>query len=108
MAFDWDQVLEVAEDSGKELLDLLKPYIPALKREGKEVYEGFLKHLFDADWEAIDRQMYEHMTPEEREVLDSQVYKDAIQATRAKFRQKELVREVMFRVSLRLLMVAIL
>lgn len=108
MAIDWDQILDVAEENGKELLDLLKPYIPALKREGKEVFEGFLKHLFNADWARIDQHMYAHMRPEERDVLDSNVYKQSLQAARAKFQQKELVREVLFRVCLRLLMTAIL
>lgn len=108
MDFDWNQILEVAGEGGKELLDLLKPYIPALKREGEEVFEGFLKHLFDADWASIDRQMYTYMSAEERDQLDQQVYKDALQAARARFQRKELVREVLFRVCLRLLMTAIL
>lgn len=107
-AFDWDQVVSVMDHSGHELLDVLKPYIPALKREGEEVFEGFMKHLFDADWTSIDRQMYAYMSAEEREQLDKQVYSGALQATRAKFQRKELVREVLFRVSLRLLMIAIL
>lgn len=108
MDFDWGQILDTVGSEGQELLELLKPYIPALKREGKEVFEGFLKHLFDADWDSIDRQMYTYMLVEEREQLDRQVYLEALQAARSKFRRKELVREVLFRICLRVLMTVVL
>lgn len=107
-ALDWDQLFASSSEYGAELLGLLKPYLPALQREGKEVFEGFLKHLFDADWTSIDRQMYTYMSAEERDQLDRQVYKDAWLAARARFQRKELIREVLFRVCLRLLMITVL
>jgi hypothetical protein len=97
-----DELLDVLEDSGKEVLGILKPYLPALGRVGEDVYEGFLKHLFNADWTKIDRLMYEHMTEAERDELDQEVYKDAYYATAAKYRRKELIKEVLTKVAIRI------
>ena len=102
MAIDWEEVVDVAEDSGKEVLSLLKPYLPALSRSGKDVYEGFIKHLLDADWASIDQLMFEHMNDAEREELDQEIYKDAYAATLQKYKNKELLKQILTKVVIRI------
>ena len=102
MQINWDELLNLAEDEGKELLGILKPYLPALVREGPDVYEGFIAHLRDGDFESIDRLLYQRMSAGERAALEDQVYKDAYDATAAKYRRKELAKEVLFRVAVNL------
>lgn len=105
-AIDWDDLFDKADDFGKELIDVVKPFGPALAREGPDVYEGFIKHLFDKDFEKIDQLMYSRMTSEERKKLDLQVTDGVVDAARAKFRRRKLVKDVMFKVLLRALILA--
>jgi hypothetical protein len=94
MAIDWTAIGSLAGEMGDDALKTIKPYLPALGREGKDVYEGFLKHLLDNDWPAINQLMYEKMTTDERRELEDQVYKAAVEATQANFRRKELMKEI--------------
>jgi hypothetical protein len=105
-AINWDDLLSGAEDYGKNILEVVKPFAPALAREGPDIYEGFIRHLQDQDFEAIDRQMYTLMTPEERRHLEDDVLKGAVDAARAKFRQRKLAKDIMFKVLLRVLIMA--
>jgi hypothetical protein len=105
-AINWDDLLGGAEDYGKNVLEVVKPFAPALAREGPDIYEGFLKHLYDQDFEAIDKLMYAKMTPEERRKLEDEVLKDAVDAARAKFRQRQLAKDILFKVLLRVLILA--
>ena len=68
------------------------PMYSALKREGPDVFEGFVKRLVDKDFEQIDEFMYERMTTAERRELEDEVLKEAREAAQAKFRQRELAR----------------
>lgn len=102
MAIQWDEVLDAAEENGKDVLSVLKPYLPALAREGKDVYEGFIKHLKDGDFKEIDKLLYQKMTPAERKELEEDVYKDAFAAAEAKYRQKELMKDILLKIVVRL------
>lgn len=103
---DWDDIFDKADDFGKELIDVIKPFGPALAREGNDVYEGFIKHLFDKDFEKIDQFMYSRMTPDERKKLDLQVTAGVCDAARAKFKRRKLAKDVLFKVLLRALILA--
>jgi hypothetical protein len=103
---NWEELLAGADDYGKNILEVVKPFAPALAREGPDIYEGFIRHLYDQDFEAIDALMYAKMTPEERRKLEDEVLKGAMDAARAKFRQRKLVKEIMFKVLLRVLIMA--
>ena len=104
---DWDVLIDGAEDYGKNILEVVKPFVPALAREGPDVYEGFLKHLYDQDFESIDKLMYTKMTPEERRKLEDEVLKGAVDAARARFRQRQLAKDILFKVLLRVLIMAV-
>jgi len=103
---NWDDLLNVADEYGTEILAVVKPFAPALAREGPDLYEGFIAHLFSKDFEAIDKLMYPKLTAEERAKLEAEVLAGAIEAARAKFRRIQLAKDVMFKVLLRVLILA--
>lgn len=92
-------------DIGESLLDVVKPYLPALSRCGQDVFDGFFKHLMDKDFAKIDSLMYSKMTAAERKKLDLQVTKDAVEAARARFQRIKLTKELGYKVALRLLVI---
>ena len=94
----------VTTPQGAAVWQALLPFIPALLREGPEVYAGFLEHFGKADWVAIDQLMYEKMTFEERRVLESQVYLDAVDAVQAHVDQIALIQSVALQVLVKLAM----
>lgn len=102
MNLDWQELGRIAGDEGKELLDVIKPFLPALAREGPDVYEGFIKHLGDGEFDQIDQLMFEKMTPSERRELINDVYKGARDAAMAKYRRKELTKDIMVKLAIRI------
>jgi len=104
MAIDWQQIWDVADETGRDVLSVIKPYLPALARQGPEIWEGFIRHLNDNNFEEIDKMMYARMTLEERARLEAEVYSDAWAATKARFERKELYKEVAQRLLLRVLL----
>ncbi len=102
MTLDWQELGKIAGNEGKELLDVIKPFLPALAREGPDIYEGFVKHLGDGEFDEIDKLMFEKMTPAERRELIAEVYKGARDAAMAKFRRKELTKDILVKLSIRI------
>jgi len=100
MDIDWDELAKMAGELGKDALTTLKPYLPALAREGPDVYEGFIRHVMDDDWPAVNELMYEKMTTDERRELENQAYQNALLAARASFRRKELMKEMLLKLAL--------
>lgn len=98
-----DELSGAAEGVGADLVAVIKPFIPALSREGQDVYEGFIKHLLDKDFDALDALMYSKMTPEERGQLLDSIAADARQAARAKFSRHQLTNDILFKITLALL-----
>lgn len=106
-AINWDDLFSKLEADGQELLTVLKPYLPALAREGPDIYEGFIKHLHDGNWEAVDQLMYSRMTVDERHQLEDQVYQDAVAAAKAKYSRTQLMKDIGFKIALRVLILVI-
>lgn len=97
MPLDWTKLSEVGDSVGEDMLRIVKPYLPALAREGPEVFEGFIKHMSDSNFDEIDKLMYSKLTVEERRVLEDQVYQDAHAAAEARFSRIKLTKEIAFR-----------
>jgi hypothetical protein len=100
MPLDWTKLEEVGDGVGEDLLRIVKPYLPALAREGPDVFEGFIKHMSDSNFVEIEKLMYSKLTSEERRELEDQVYKDAHAAAEARFRRIKLTKEIAFRAAL--------
>ncbi len=107
MATNWDALFDKFDDAGKEMLGILKPYLPALAREGPDLFDGFIKHFKDQDWAKIDALMYAKMTLEERRELEEQVYQDARAAAEAKYRRTEMLKDIAFKVALRAILLVL-
>lgn len=107
MAIDWEIVKSSADAAATDFLDIIKPYLPALAREGPDVFEGFLKHINNKDWAQVDTLMYEKMTTQERRDLESEVVQGVRAAAIARFRRKKLVKEIATRALLRVVLAAI-
>ena len=104
MSINWEQIVDAADETGKDILSVIKPYLPALAREGPDVWEGFIKHLNDDDFTKIDEMMYGKMTQPERRELELEVLKDAYQASKARFRRKGIYKEVAQKLLIRILL----
>jgi len=108
MAVDWNAVSSQLDSAGKDVLDVIKPYLPALAREGPDIYEGFVKHAMERDWAAMDALMYDKMTTEERQELEKDVLSGMRDACLARVRRMELYKDIAFKVVLRLAMTLLL
>lgn len=98
-----DELSLAAEGIGSDLIAVIKPYLPALAREGPDVYDGFIKSLLNKDFVAIDALMYDKMTLEERSALLDEVYADGLAAARAQFSRHQLTNDILFKVTLAIL-----
>ena len=92
---------------GVALFQSIQPYLPALARATPAVFEGFIAHLRDKDWAAVDRLLYEQMTPAERHRLEDQVYKDAMQAARDKYDRIKLEKDALMSFAIKAVMLAL-
>ena len=104
MSIDWTKLSALADETTQDLLSIVKPYLPALAREGPDIFEGFIKHLGDGDWAKIDELMYRRMTPQERRSLEDQLVKDCREAAIARFNRKELTKQIAFRAVMTILL----
>lgn len=103
-ALDWGALGGV----GSDMMDVIKPYLPALAREGEAVFNGFIKHLLDKNWSEIDKLMYVKMTIAERRELEDAAIKGGRQAALDRFNRIELTKQIAFKLMLRLAMMAVL
>lgn len=103
MPIDWSKL----EGVGADMLDLLKPYLPVLAKQGPDFFDGFVRKFIDKDWPAIDRQMYELMTVEQRRELEDKVLSDAYKAAKQRYNNIQLRKEILMKVIIRLALSAI-
>lgn len=95
-------------EEGQDLLRILGPYLPALQRASEEVYEGFIKHFNNKEWEEIDRLLYEQMTTDERAALLDAVNQDVRDAALARFNRNEMTKELAWKILTNLLLKVLL
>jgi hypothetical protein len=100
----WDGLLELAEESGREALDILLPYLPALFRAGAGTFNKFVAHLEAGELDEINAMMWDKMTRDEQQMLDQQIYSSGYQAALSKHRNTELMRKVLVKVAIRIAM----
>lgn len=81
-------ITALVDPETKTIIDSLMPYLPAMKRCGKTVFGQIVDALGSQDWERINRELYAHMTEDERDKLSSQVLTDARQAVKRAYETK--------------------
>jgi len=103
-----NQLEAVADADSKGIVEVLKPFIPVIIREG----ESFMRQVIDCascgDWTQIDKIAYVKMTEGERDELSSQILSDARNAVDREFARNARVRKILFQITTRLLIMAIL
>lgn len=82
------------------LVDIIKPYLPALKRMGSTGVDLFVESVQEQDWARIDRALYAEMTEDERDAISSAVLRSARMAVRSAYNRDQALRDDMFRVVL--------
>lgn len=100
---DWTQVSSLVSGTSQQMISILMPFLPALARVPKDIYDGFLSHLGNADWDGITTLMYEHMTVPEREALEDAVYVQLKAATLAQYQDIQLLKSVLSNLAVDLL-----
>jgi hypothetical protein len=98
MPIDWTKL----EGVGADMLDVIKPYLPVLAKEGPEFFDGFVKKFINKDWPAIDLAVYEKMSLEERRELEAAVLNDAYKAAKLRYNNIQMTKEIMMKVMIRL------
>ena len=98
MPIDWSKLDAI----GSDMLDLLKPYLPTLAKQGPDFFDGFVKKFINKDWPAIDEQMYALMSKEERRELEDKVLNDAYKAAKMRYNNIQLSKEILTKVLIRL------
>lgn len=97
---DWSELGGILDQTGQDMLSVLKPFLPALARVPMDVYQGFLSHLGNNDWDGITLLMFKHMNTAEREQLENSVYKNLVAATQAQYDDRELLKKVMVQIAI--------
>lgn len=84
MAIDFETVKALAgtNPAMKSTFDAVGPYLPVLKRLGKDGLDVFLDGVKNQDWDRIDRELYAKMTEDERDALSADVLKAARDAVK--------------------------
>ncbi len=106
MAINWTVLSNTVGPEGLDLWTVIQPYLPALARQGPEVFDGFVAHLLEKDWGKIDVLLYEKMTIEERRALEDSVLAAARQAAIARVERIQLYKDLAFKLLLRVAMMA--
>lgn len=91
----------------KSTHDVVSPYLPVLRRLGKDGLDAFVNGARTQDWERIDRDLYEQMTEDERDALSSQVLKDARAAVKAAHESDRQWRDDLLRLTLAIVLSAV-
>jgi hypothetical protein len=100
---DWAQVGTLVGSTSQQMIGILMPFLPALARVPVDVYNAFLSHLGNAEWDNITTLMYEHMTVPEREALEDAVYVQLRAATLAQYQDIQLLKSVLTNLAIDLL-----
>lgn len=100
ISLDWSVIGGALDQTSQDMVGILKPFLPALARVPLDVYQGFLSHLGNADWDSITTLMYVHMNVQEREQLESQVYQGLKAATLAQYQDRELIKQILVKVAI--------
>lgn len=83
-------VIDLVDPKVKSVFDVVVPYLPALKKAGKTGVDMFMGAATSGDWDRIDRELYEHMTEDERDALGAAVLAEARKAVQSELDQSEL------------------
>ena len=79
------------------VVSVLRPYIPAIQREGLSLYNDVIKYAILGDWDQVNVAAWKHMTEEERDSASADLLKEAQDAVDANYRREQLAKEIAFK-----------
>jgi len=89
------------------VISSIKPYIPALKRAGTEMFDDVVSLASKGLWTEADRIMWVNMTDDERNELYSDVLTASRDAVDRMYERQQLVKETAMKVAMSILMTLI-
>lgn len=93
---DITDIIDLIKNDPKiaSIIDILKPFIPIIKRHGIDVYNDVVKYAINGEWTELDKVMWSKMNDEERDALSTQILSDAREAVDREFERRKTAREV--------------
>jgi hypothetical protein len=76
---------------------VLRPYIPAIQREGQSLYNDVIKSAILGDWDQVNTVAWRYMTDDERDKASAELLKEAQDAVDSNYRREQLAREIAFK-----------
>jgi hypothetical protein len=70
-------IIDLTLSENSSMIESLVPYLPAMKRCGTATFNTVVEAIGSQDWSRVDRELYEHMTEDERDALSAQILQDA-------------------------------
>ena len=93
-------IIDLNDSTNSSIVTTLTPYLPAMKRCGMAVFNTVVDAMSRQDWSRIDRELYIHMTENERDALGDSVLKDAREAVKHAYEAKRSLKEDLLRIVL--------
>lgn len=87
----------------KPFVEVLRPYIPAIQREGVMFYNDVLKYCITGEWDQLTAEAWKVMTEDERDAASTQLLQEARDAVDRNFEREKMAREIIFKLALSVL-----
>lgn len=85
-------ITELVEPTTKAIMELITPYLPALKQCNTDVFNHAVGGIWSQDWSRVDEALHSYMSEAERDQLRSQSTKDARKAVKHAFETRRTFR----------------
>lgn len=92
--------LDMDDPAIEAVVDLVGPFMPVLKRLGKDGLEAFMNNSSTGDFTRVTTELYEKLTEDERDQLSDAVLADAQKAVNDAFRERRDLQQQVLRVAM--------
>lgn len=93
-------IIDLTEPTNSSMVSALAPYLPAMKRCGMATFNTVVEALGSQDWSRIDRELYVHMTEDERDALGAQILKDARKSVKCAYETRRTFKQDLLKVAM--------
>ena len=90
------------------MITVLLPYLPALKRIGKEQVEIIIENILKENWPEVDAVLMAAMTEAELDQMAAESKRISFEAASASFKRNKLAMDVLVRAAIGMLIVVVL
>jgi len=93
-------IIDLTVPENSSMVSALVPYLPAMKRCGMATFNTVVEALGSQDWSRVDRELYTHMTEDERDALSAQILKDARQSVKRAYETRRTFKQDLLKVAM--------